>query len=145
MLKLLITVLILTFAGCSNHKETKSTSPPSSQKRTFQIYKKSEVLLALKYNLPESAIKEISQITEERDIISIKGDTARHYTWSGDSDYVSQIRKLVDKLNTKYRVSQATVANILIDREILNLRETLPDDVAEEVVDRIPTETNNDE
>jgi hypothetical protein len=145
MLKLLTLVLILTFTGCSEHKETKSVTSSPSQKRAFPIYKRSDVLLALKYSLSASAIKDISQITKRRDIIRIEGDTAHRYTWSGDSDYVTQIRTLVDNFSTKYRISQATVANILIDRQILDVRETLPDDVAEEVVNRTTPETNGDE
>ena len=137
MLKLLTLILILTYAGCSDNKETKSVAISPSRKHAFSIYKKSDVLLALKYNSSESAIKEISQITRYRDMIMVEGDTARRRRWSEDSDYVSQIRKLVSNISAKYKISQVTIANILIDREILDIRDTLPEDVAEEVVNRI--------
>ena len=101
MLKLLTLILILTFAGCSDNKETKSVAFSPSHKRTFPIYKKSDVLLALKYSLSESAIKEISQITKYGDMIMVEGDTVRRRRRSEDSDYVSQIRKLVNSIRNK--------------------------------------------
>ena len=137
MLKLLTLIFILTFTGCSDNKETKSVASPPSRKSTFPVYKKSEVLLALKYNLSESAIKEISLITKYNNAVVLDGEERNHQRSSEDSDYVSQIRRLVSEIGAKYKISQATIVNILIDRQILDMRDTLPNDVAEEVSDRI--------
>jgi len=132
MLKFYFCIVLVFFSGCSEKKE-KAEKNSFSQKLEHRnkTYSKTDVLLAIKYQLKESVIKEISdRITGEFRFVS---DAAGKYDIQVDTNYALTVRTTIESLSEEYRIPQQIIASILIDRELLEL----PDAVGEEVVNRL--------
>jgi hypothetical protein len=100
-----------------------------------RTYSKTDVLLAFKYQVNESVIKSISERIKEE--VDYDIDKEGNYKFKVDTNYAVTVRKGIEDLSREYQLSTQTIASILIDKELLDLSSTLPDNVAESVTERL--------
>jgi tRNA uridine 5-carbamoylmethylation protein Kti12 len=136
MLKTCICIILTVLLGCSQDKNKPDENSLSQKlKRRNTTYNKIDVLLAIKYNLDESVIKAISE--------SIKGEMYLQKVESGgyvmqvDTNYALTVRRTIETTSKEYKITPNLIVSILIDRELLELNETLPSSVGEEVTERL--------
>lgn len=137
MLRIYICIVLALFLGCSEKTkdEGQKTFPAQKLKFRHKTYSKTDVLLAMKYQLSESVIKEVSrripqEFIVDRSELERTGTIQEHV----DTNYALTVRATIEAMSREYKIPQQIIASILIDREILgksSLWENLPDDVAQ--------------
>jgi len=136
MLRIYLCILIILASGCSEKKEKAEKSSLSQKLRHRNTtYDKTDVLLAIKYQLDESVIKGISSRIKGE--IRFVPDSTGKYDLQVDSNYAATVRTEIEMLSHEYKLSPQVIASILIDRELLELSETLPNAVGDEVIERL--------
>ncbi len=144
MKTLLSILLLISVVGCSQHKEkTEKNSFSEQMKHRNKTYSKTDVLLAIKHQVNESVVKAISDRIKSEFRTVPTGDG--HYGVQVDTNYALTIRTSIQDLSHEYQIPPPIIASILIDKELLELTETLPDAVGDEVVERLtPPEKDED-
>jgi hypothetical protein len=135
MKTLLSILLLVSVFGCSKKPE-KTPDPFSKQlEHRNRTYSKTDVLLAMKYQVNESVIKAVSERIKKE--IGYVVDKEGNYTFTVDTNYAATVRKGIEDLGREYQMPTQIVASILIDKELLELGENLPDAVSESVTERL--------